>query len=119
MSDLKKAVVTFATGGTLSDIVPVPAATNENGGLAVVGVDLHSGFSTATAVEIRFGVEQTATSCAARYDKTGTLISFAGAASRSVSLEPAENACVKNFVQMASNVAITTGGQCTIWFREV
>lgn len=119
MSDLKKITLTFAANSLKSDIQPVPAANNENGALAAVQVDLHSNFPTATAVELRHANTNVPDAALARYNESGTLISFAGAASRQVSLEPARNCAVKGFAQLVSDTTIVTGGLCTVYYRDV
>lgn len=118
MTDIRTVSLTFAASSLASNIMPIPASSGERGDLAAVEVDLHSNFPTATVVELRFADADNVTP-GARHDDTGTLISFAGAASRQVALDPADYPCVKNYCQLVSNTTIATGGICAVLFRGV
>lgn len=118
-NEVRKINFKFADGSLKSNILPVPASDNERGALAVGEVDLHSDFPTATTVEIRFADTAVPDAALARYEADGTLISFAGAASRQVKLELADYAITKKYAQMVSNTTITTGGICVALLRDV
>jgi hypothetical protein len=118
MADTTKVSLTFADGSLSSNIARIPGYSADVNKMAAVQVNLHADFPTATAVELRF-TEADGTTPAARYDSTGTLISFAGAASRQVALDPTDYCCVLGYVQLVSNTTIATGGICTVRLREV
>lgn len=108
---------TFADDSLASDVVAVPGW--EVGNRAAVQVDLHDGFPTAAAVELRFASGDASASFLARYNAAGTLISFAGADERQVALDPTDYCCVKGYAKMVSDTTIATGGITTVWLREV